>query len=471
MSSANNTNTLPRPDVFNYAFYMASEMILLMMPMTFMNIFFTDNLLISGALIGTVVGIARILDIIAGLLCGGIIQSARNKGVYYSKWITATRWIIACGVILMFANTSSMSLEVKLVVVFISYCMVNLCMNFIQTSQYNVLAVMGGTSLDNRNHLAFRGTQGTTMAMFTFSLISVPLLEKVLTPAIGSNYAYLTMAIVYVIPYMIGCHLLAKAATKYEKTSTVRSGPSIKIIDMIKSVMTNGQLFILILVMSSSYIGQFTIMQLGVHYFTYVLGDVMLMTYSMTIGTFSGLLGSFIGPKIGVWLGKKHAMVVGLLFKVVILTLIFFFARTSVIVYISLYSVFTLTTYIYFSFNANYVIDTGEYHLHKTGKDNRSVANGMMTLPAKIGLLVGGSVPLFVLTLIGYQPNMEQTPEFINQFMMIFTLFPAAFCLVAAIIMLFFYKITDADAARYARENEERAVAAMAASGDAASSN
>jgi Na+/melibiose symporter-like transporter len=105
--------------------------------------------------------------------------------------------------------------------------------------------------------------------------------------------------------------------------------------------------------------------------------------------------------------------------------------------------------------------------LHKTGKDNRSVANGMMNIPFKIGLLIGGSVPMFVLERIGYQPNMEQTPEFIDKFMMMFALFPATFCLLAAIIMLFFYKITDADAARYARENQERAAASLAGSGDA----
>ena len=78
MSSAVNTNNLPRSDVFNYGFYMASEMLFLMMPMTFMNIFFTDNLLISAALVGTVVGTARVLDIIAGLLAGGIIQKTRE---------------------------------------------------------------------------------------------------------------------------------------------------------------------------------------------------------------------------------------------------------------------------------------------------------------------------------------------------------------------------------------------------------
>ena len=464
MSSTDKTNSLPRSDVFNYAFYMTSEMLFLLMPTTFMNIFLTDNLLISAVLVGTVVGIARFFDVAAGLMSGGIIQKTREKGIYYSKWITATRWLIGCGVILMFANTSSMPLTVKLVVVFIAYCMINLSMNFIQTSQFNVLAIMGGVSLEKRNLLAFRGTQGVTIATFIGSISLVPIINKVLTPVIGSNYAYFIMGIVCVLPYMFGCHFLAKSARKYEETTPFSVGPGIRIIDMIKSVLMNDQLLILILVMSASYIAQYTIMTLAVHYFTYVLGDIMLMTYSMTAGTLVAIAGAFIGPKIGVILGKKHAMVVGLLGQCLSLVLVYFFARTSVIAYIVLHSFFSLTMYIYFCFNANYTIDTGEYHLHKTGKDNRSVANGMMNLPFKIGLLVGGSVPMLVLGAIGYQPNIEQTPEFIDKFMMMFALFPAAFCLLAAIIMQSFYKITDKDAARYARENAERAAAAIAAS-------
>ena len=162
-------------------------------------------------------------------------------------------------------------------------------------------------------------------------------------------------------------------------------------------------------------------------------------------------------------------MVVGLLCQCLALVLIYFFARTSVVAYIILYGFFFLTMYFYFCFNANYTIDTGEYHLHKTGKDNRSVANGMMNIPFKIGLLVGGSVPMFVLEEDRLSAEHgTDAPEFINKFMMMFALFPAAFCLLAAIIMQFFYKITDADAARYARENQERAAAAMAASGKTA---
>ena len=464
MSGAVNTNNVPRKDVFNYAFYMASEMLFLMMPTTFMNIFLTDNLLISGTLVASVLGIARVLDSVAGLVSGGIIQKTRERGIYYSKWITATRWLIGCGVIFMFTDTSSMPLSFKLVVVFIAYCMINLSMNFIQTSQFNVLAVMGGSSLEKRNLLAFRGTQGVTLATLFGSMTFVPVIEKVLTPLIGSNYAYLVMGVVCVIPYIVGCHFLAGSARKYEKISPVYTGPKIRVADMIKSVVTNDQLLILILVMSAAYIAQQTIMTVAVHYFTYVLGDVMLMPYSMSIGTVVAVAGAFIGPKIGVMLGKKHAMVVGLMGQCLVFILVYFFARTSVVAYIILFSLFNIAMYIYFSFNANYTIDTGEYHLHKTGKDNRSVANGMMTMPFKIGQLIGGSVPMFVLSAIGYQPNMEQTPEFINKFMMMFALLPATFCFLAAVIMLFFYKITDRDAARYAKENQERAAAAMAES-------
>jgi len=70
------------------------------------------------------------------------------------------------------------------------------------------------------------------------------------------------------------------------------------------------------------------------YYFTYVLGDFLLMSVSMTATTAFAVVASIIGPKIGVKLGKKNAMVVGMLVNTLSLLAITFFARESLIIYI-----------------------------------------------------------------------------------------------------------------------------------------
>ncbi|MGI6659670.1 MAG: MFS transporter [Dethiobacteraceae bacterium] len=99
----------------------------------------------------------------------------------------------------------------------------------------------------------------------------------------------------------------------------------------------------------------------------------------------------------------------------------------------------------------------------KQVSDNRTVAMAMNNIPIKIGFALGGAVGTFGLALIGYQPGMTATPEFIRSFMWIFGGIPAVCYFLASMVLFFGYKITDEDAAMYARENAARLAAAAEA--------
>jgi Na+/melibiose symporter-like transporter len=204
------------------------------------------------------------------------------------------------------------------------------------------------------------------------------------------------------------------------------------------------------------YIGMMLMQSSMAYYFTYVLGDFLLMSVSMTATTSFAVVASIIGPKIGVKLGKKNAMVVGLLINTASLLSITFLAKESLIIYIILSCINSLGMYTFTGFGPNYVIDAGEYHYYKTGVDNRALAMGMMNMPIKIGFIIGGTLAGYALQAIGYTAGMTVTPEFVSKFMWVFTGIPSAFYLLGAIIMFLGYKITDEDAAMYAKANAER---------------
>ena len=50
----------------------------------------------------------------------------------------------------------------------------------------------------------------------------------------------------------------------------------------------------------------------------------------------------------------------------------------------------------------------------------------------------------------------DVTPQWISSYMRVTFMLPAIIFFASAIIMLTFYKITDADAAKYAKENMEK---------------
>ncbi len=170
--------------------------------------------------------------------------------------------------------------------------------------------------------------------------------------------------------------------------NTATQAPTPTVSQMFKSVITNNQLLVYLSSSSLMYIGMMLMQGSMAYYFTYVLGDFLLMSVSMTATTAFAVVASIIGPKIGVRLGKKNAMVLGLLINTTCLLAITFLARESLIIYIIISCINSLGMYVFTGFGPNYVIDAGEYHYYKTGVDNRAIAMGMMNMPIKIGYIL-----------------------------------------------------------------------------------
>jgi Na+/melibiose symporter-like transporter len=91
---------------------------------------------------------------------------------------------------------------------------------------------------------------------------------------------------------------------------------------------------------------------------------------------------------------------------------------------------------------------------------------GLSVIPVKIALVAGGAFGAYALHAIGYRPGMEipggpAFPADYNQnFMLLLGGIPAFFNLIGLVVFSIGWKITDADAAKYVKENMEKAVGA-----------
>jgi Na+/melibiose symporter-like transporter len=285
-----------------------------------------------------------------------------------------------------------------------------------------------------------------------------------LTPMIGQSMGYFIVATVFAIPFIYGVHRLTKSAKPYDPVQTKESAaclPTVTVGDMVKSVVTNGQLLVVILSYTMFYSGMFAFNTVMAYYFIYVLGNFLLMSVALTAVTVFALFASIIGPKIGVRIGKKRAMVFGQLIYAIGALCIALFGQISLVLYIAINCVMSVGMYMFSSFSVIYMLDAGEYGFYKTGKDNRTVGMSMMNIPMKIGMAVGGAVGGFGLASIGFSTGMTVTASFISNFMWLLGGIPAAFYLLGSIVMAIGYRITDADAALYAKENAERVAKLM----------
>lgn len=450
-------------EIYSYALHAFGQTFAIMMGLTYFTIFLTDNLGISAAITGTVLLVARIVDFFIGLSAGGFIQAEAAKGKYYSAFINVGRFLVVISAILMFVNTSSFPMIVRMVVAFAGYLILNGAMNFLAPSGMGSISEICGTDMESRKTMSIRGAQAGIIGQFLVSLLTLNLIN-LFVPTFGKTNSYTVAAIIFAVPMLFtsGAYLKCLKPHEAQKKEAAKSGPKVTLGDMIKSMGQNSQIAAYVIAASVATIGTTVLSTVMPYYFRYVIKNFTIMSFVSAGAVVLGFLASLVAPFILKLVGKKWIYCLGNTI-VAIGLVICFFAKSSLIIFIIGYGLNIIGRYFYFGFVANIVQDAGEYGYWKSGKDNRAISFGLSNLPAKIGFLAGGAIGTYGLAVTGYVAGMTVTAEWTSKFMVLLGIVPAAIVALAVVIFAFTYKISDADAAKYAKENSDRTRAAQAA--------
>jgi GPH family glycoside/pentoside/hexuronide:cation symporter len=475
---------LKNSEVVKYSLYGPLSGIALALPMSYFTAFQTEGLGWTAALATTVLLIPRAIDFIFGFLAGVIVAKTNLKWGKYRSWFVLGAWVAFAGIVMMFLNTKSAPLPGQIAISALGYTFQNVPMNFIVTAQFGLMMLMGGASMDDRIKLSVTTTRFTMIGTLVSSAGLVPALAA-LTKVFGANpdnpnwyhpNAYMVVGMITALLFLVGAFSVLSASKNYDKPGMGMGGPSLTIGEILKGVASNDQLLVYTLVSTIVSVSMFTIMPLAVFYYMYVLGNMMLMPIGMTIMTLFGVVASMVGPVIGKKIGKKRALQTGQVITIIDSALIALLAGNTTtiaggiqlgfVIYVALSCITMIGSNIWMGFGGNYFVDAGEYGLWKTGKDNRAVAMGLGSPPVKVALIVGGALGGYALHAIGYRPGMGMPggpafpANFTRSFMLLLGGVPAVLSFLGLIIFSLGWKITDADAAKYAKENMERAMAA-----------
>lgn len=447
--------SLSSSQVNKYGFYLLTSSLAAMVQMTYLTIFMTDRIKIPAGIVATTLLVARVIDFFIGVICGGIIEKVRMPWGKYRSWLLVLRWVIVFSIVCSFFDTSAWPLGFRVGVSFIGYILLNAGMSFTTNAYYALGPALAGANVNDRFRLSARGAQFMCVAMLITSALTIPLVQA-LTPVVGPGNAYLIVAVVFALPYIFGCQMISNLCKECDPSGKRKDNgmgaSAVTLKDMVDSVIQNKQLLVLFMAYTIYYVGMYTISGLGTYYFTYIVGDFMKMSYSMTVCMVTGFVASLVMPKLGGKLGKKRSMVTAFVIYALAYACVYFLGGHWV-KYTICGAIGGAAVYMFSGFGANYFVDCGEYHLYKTGKDTRTIAITMYSVPMKIGMTLGGAIANFGLAFIGYQAGMTVDGAFQNKFMFLLAILPAILVLIGAVIMQAGYKITDEDAARYAAAN------------------
>ncbi|MBQ0133546.1 MAG: MFS transporter [Clostridiales bacterium] len=438
----------------------------------YMTMFMTDYLGISPVAVGTGMLIAKTFDFIISLVAGVIIEKANMKHGKYMSWIRI------CTVTLFFGNSIQLldtrafisNPTMRLIPIMIGYMMFHGSMNFNATARAALIPKLAGADQEGRKKITARQAQVGSAVSIISSAITLPLINIVAGKTGNEALGYFIVPLIFSTCFLITNIMYCKQAQPfdpYDPNVSAKSRPTIG--QMVSSIVTNKQMLILFLAFTIHGIGN-QLYAGVVTYFFRVTGTFDKYTIVITTRSILAFLASMVAPSIGKKLGKKGALIASWVLTAVAGVLIGMFAlnkdgSANLIAMATGMCLKQVSLYLYSVFMAIYWLDCGEYGYATTGIDNRTMAVTVMNWPTKISMALGGSLVGYGIAWAGYNPPAAgAAPSFthMSRFMLIIGWIPVIFTVVGVVIIALLYKLSDEEAAKYAKMNVEREAAAKA---------
>lgn len=434
---------------------------------SYLMVFYTKVLGISGAVVGALFLGARVVDAFTDVTMGRIVDNMEpSKDGRFRPWIRRMCVPVAVASILMYAYfVKDWPYAAKLVYVVITYLLWgSFCYTAINIPYGSMASVISPEARDRASLSTFRAV-GANLATLIIGTLG-PLLvfdedaagNQIVNPARMTAMATI-FGVCAVICYLLCYKMCVERVSFPSRKKEKGSGKA-----LVKSLVQNRPLLSLVaaalVLLLATLIGQSMNNYLFLDYFRNAKAIAVLNFVGMA-GVL--LIAPFVS-RIAVRFGKREAGGVSMLFAGLMYLVMFFVRTESIRVFMVLYFFASLGVGLFNLIVWAFITDIIDHQEVVTGKREDGTVYAIYSFARKLGQALAGGVGGFALTAIGYVSDASnQTVEVADRLYLVSTLVPAICYLVVFFIMFKFYPLTkrvveeNAETLRKIREEEQRA--------------
>lgn len=431
--------------------------------MLYFTYFYTDVFLLPASVAATMFLVSRIFDGINDPVMGMIADRTNTKWGHFRPYLLWLCVPFAISGVLVF-TVPDFGPDGKLVWAYATFFLIMMLYTAINIPYTALLGVISPDSLERTSVSSFK-------FLFAFAagiIVSATLLPSVQilgdgNDAQGWQYTFVIYGIAAIMFFLI-----AFKGTKERVQPPKNQKSSIK--KDLYELVTNGPWLILLLTTILFILFVAVRSSVTVHYFKYYVGtqDINLPFFDKgrydfnaitsafnTIGQISSFLGVLLVSWFAKLVGKKRAFVI--MFIVAIIgTAGFYFCepeQLGLIFFLQIIGSLTggpLSVLLW----AMYA-DTADYAEWKRGRRSTGLVFSASTMSQKFGWAFGAYVALTLMSQVGFEPNIDQTRDSLEGLILLFSLIPAAFGILAIISSLF-YPLGDDRVSEIEKELRQR---------------
>lgn len=449
--SANNSavKTEARPfgirDKIGYMFGDLGNCFILGLVNSFLMIYYTNVLGISGAVVGILFLVARIIDAFSDVTVGRLSDVAplTSEG-RFRPWIRRMKYpfcLITIIIFLPFVNSLPMILKIGYI--FITYLAFGIFLSAINIP-YGSMASAISSNPDHRASLStFRSVGSAIGGASTGFLIPIFMYSRAADGReVVSNMRFFIIAIVCALLAFLAYNVTYKLTTERVQ---IKKQEKVSAKALVKGMFTNKALLSLVIVDLFIVINQI----LSGTTTTYLFNDYFHNSQAMSIALLFTYGTVILLAPFATWLikrfGKKEASVTTLIFSSALYLIMYFMHIHNAWIYLIFMFVATLGYSLFNLMVWAFITDVIDYHQYVSGYREDGTVYGVNSFARKVGQALAGGIGGFMLQIIGYQSSTTggatQSLMVQGRIYALANLLPAILLILAAIVLAFFYPL------------------------------
>lgn len=401
---------------------------------SFLQIFLTDAVGISAAIVSIIFVIAKVFDAVNDPIFGVIVDKYRFKDSKYRGWLKIAAFAVPITTVIIFLNpsTGSFPMGVRIAWALVSYVLWDCAYTMCDAPAHSLVIVTSKTP-EERNHI---------FALNSFMVYFGGLLIVVLVPIIRPMFGWGITSLVIGALSFLGMIFIPFTVKERFNVPQEKEVPIKKIL---QTVLKNRYLLVIVLVQILGSVTDFAT-TLQTYFATYCLGSETWLTALALATVFPVLIVVMFVPKFLEKVDNFKAYIVTRILTIIITIAIYLCGYQNIVVMISLVALRAAVGTIWALVGTIFIADCIEYGEFATGERNQGVAFSLKAFVNKMVVALAGALGMACLAAIGYVENgVAQTESVIHGIWLLYSLAPAVGTILALIVLLIFYPLRDTD--------------------------
>ena len=404
---------------------------------SYLMLFYTDIMGISGAVVGILFLVARIWDAFMDVAWGRFIDSRKSgKNGKFKPWMMRMSFPLAVFGVLMFTKIPGMPNQFYMIYAFATYIIWGSLYSTVNIPYGSMASVITGNSTERASLSTFRSV-GSAIAGTIVSVI-VPLIIFVNNKADAGRFSIIS--IVFAVLAMV-CYSLCYFLTT-ERIVIQDSGQKLYWKVTLVGMKRNKPLISLISAALVLLVSTMLVQAMNSYMFKdYFNNTRALSVAGLLLSVTPILLAPFITPIIKKF-GKKESASVAVLIASIAYFVLFLYSGKNVVPFLIVMFIGSLGIGLFNTTIWAFVTDVIDYQEYLTDTREDATIYSMYSFARKIGQAVAGGLSGVALSAIGYVAGASsQTEQVASSIKSFATLTPAIAYLIVFLILVFAYPL------------------------------